>query len=106
MAGTTLRRRDTLKNKEVLNMAYYPEPAIDPLGDGHYETADCGHEVHVGGDTDCDERDEMYEWEDGTLCPECFDAKWAALSRNEKADALKVQHWPVEQPTNTWGCAG
>ena len=77
-------------------MAYYPEPPIDPPEE-RYDIAGCGHEIYDG--------ESPWEWDGGTLCPECLGEKFDDLTLEEKAALLGAVPILLEQPTNTWGCA-
>lgn len=67
-----------------------PEPPITP-GEPDFITAGCGHEVYPG--------ERMYyqsrERRARTLCPDCMEARFDALSPEEKAALLGCEAAPV-----------
>jgi peptide methionine sulfoxide reductase MsrB len=57
-----------------------PEPSLTPPDDGVYIMADCGHEVFEG--------ESLIEWDNKTLCPDCFWDKVKEMTIEEIADHL------------------
>lgn len=54
-----------------------------------YVTAGCGCEVHEG--------EELYEWENKTLCPDCMEEKFNEMTLQEKAALLGCEFSTVER---------
>lgn len=69
-------------------MSLQPERALEPA-DQAYLTAACGHEVYPG--------ENMFEWEDKTLCPDCLEDKFSELSIEEKADLMGCAYLQVRE---------
>ena len=72
-------------------MTLEPEHSMEPF-DEVYLIAMCSHEVYPG--------ERMFEWEGKTLCPDCFEEKFCALSIEEKANLLGCAYIQVRGKTN------
>ena len=78
--------REYCEEKEPMKI---PEPP--DYTETRYVLADCGHEVYDG--------EHMYEWDDGrTLCPECVELKFDALSIEEKAALAGCESMEIRFP--------
>ena len=71
-----------------------PERRLSPRGD-KFVFAECGHEVYEG--------ERIYEWEPGTLCPDCMEDRFSELSTQEKAELLGCESSEVVLADFNWG---